>query len=135
VLFLAGQGRKFRRSIRKKDPEQKKNHETVTQNIQYEEQEIFGDEIVRIPPWDPFEESLEENLHQVSTSIGQIGNRPVHSRKSQRDREKCEEDSAKNGIPNEFAAHVNRIVTRPMAQATVIETWILASRWSVFRIN
>ena len=82
--------------IWKKDPEQKKNHESIAQNIQRKEQKVFGDEIVRILPWDPFEESLEENLHQVSARIGQIGNRPINSSKSQHDREKRKDNSAKN---------------------------------------
>ena len=95
-LFFAGQGRQFGRTIREKDPEQKKNHEGVTQNIQHEEQKQLGDEVVRILPRNPFEESLEKNLHEVSASIRQIGNRPGDSSKSQHDREKREENSAKN---------------------------------------
>ena len=87
LLFFAGQGRQFGRTIWNKDPEQKKNHESVTQNIQHEEQKQFGDEVVNILPRNPFEESLEESLHQVSASIRQIGNGPVDSGKSQHDRE------------------------------------------------
>jgi hypothetical protein len=90
----------------KKDPEQKKNHEGVTQNIQHEKQKQFRDEVVRILPRNPFEESLKESVHQVRSGIRQIGNRPVDSGGSQRDREKRDGNSAKNGIPDEFAAHV-----------------------------
>jgi hypothetical protein len=106
LLFFVGQGRQFTRTVRKEDPQQEKNNESVTQNIQREEQKVFGDEVVRILPGNPFEEPLEENLHEVSASICQIGDRPVDSDKSQGDREKREEDSTKNGIPNELATHV-----------------------------
>jgi hypothetical protein len=105
TLFFAGQGRQFAFTIRKKDSEQKKNHESVTQNIQHKKQKQFRDEVVRILPRNPFEESLKESLHQVRSGIRQIGNRPVDSGGSQRDREKRDENSAKNGIPDEFAAH------------------------------
>jgi hypothetical protein len=103
-LFFAGQGWQFARTIWEKNSEQKKNHEGVTQNIQHEKQKQFRDEVVRILPRNPFEESLKESLHQVRSGICQIGNRPVDSGGSQRDREKRDDNSAKNGIPDEFAA-------------------------------
>jgi hypothetical protein len=46
-----------------KTPEQKKNNESVTQNIQDEKQKQFRDEVVRILPRNPFEESLKESLY------------------------------------------------------------------------
>ena len=106
-LFFAGQRRQFGRTIWKKDPEQKKDHKSVPQNIQYEEQKVFGDEVVRILPGNPFEESLEKSLHQISAGVRQIGDRLIDSGKSQSDREKREENSTKNGIPDELGTHVD----------------------------
>ena len=89
-----------REAVGTNDPEKRSGAEEKSRKRspkhQPKEQKVFGDEIVRILPWDPFEESLEESLHQVSASISQIGNRPVDSGKSQHDREKREENSAKN---------------------------------------
>jgi hypothetical protein len=111
-LFLAGQRRQVGRAIWEKDPEQKKDHKSVAQNIQHVEQKVFGDEVVGILPGNPFEESLEENLHEVSTGIRQIRNRPIDSGESQNDREKRDTNSAEDGIADELATHVG---TYPIA--------------------
>ena len=106
LLFFAAQGRQFGRTIWKKYPEQKKNHESITRNIQHEEQQKFGDEVVRVLPRNPFEEPLEEHLHQVYAGIRQIGNRPADPGSSQHEPEKREENAAENGMPDELATHV-----------------------------
>jgi len=115
-LFFAGQGRQIGRTIWKKYPEQKKDHESVAQNIQQEEENHFRDEVVRISPRNPFEESLEESLHQVSASIRQVRDRPVDTDRSQHDGEEGDENSAKNGIPDQLSTHVAHN-NRPSFQA------------------
>ena len=116
LLFFAGQRRQFGRTIWKKYPEQKKDHESVAQNIQQEEENHFRDEVVRISPRNPFEESLEESLHQVSASIRQVRDRPVDTDRSQHDGEEGDENSAKNGIPDQLSTHVAHN-NRPSFQA------------------
>jgi hypothetical protein len=129
--FVVAEGGQFTRAIRIEDAEKKENHEGVAQYVRNEKQKKLGEEVIRVLPWDGLEESEKENSHQVGAGIGQVGNWPVKAGGLQQNREKRDENSAKNRIPDKFAAHKNVQTNGLWGDQSVRANLSLSESWDV----